>query len=249
MADYYYTKAGERRGPVPEAELSSLIQSGAVVPSDYYWTQGMTDWQLVSDADFVVAAPAAIQPVPESSAPADAELTSDAGASPFETPSATPIADGGSPFEASPEITPTAATPVPAAATPSPATYEPTPTPSVFGTGTVISESHSDTVFVKDVANALPKPLWLLLPGILAILVGIPYLIAFFLGAIYIWIGVLLIQANSGLENARRTGSSRELMSALKKINTIFVIFGVMTLISIALVVIFFVVVLSTGNF
>lgn len=243
MAEYYYTKGGERRGPIPEAELSSLIQSGDVVPSDYYWTQGMPDWKLVSDADFARAPAVETTSMGAESESADAVEATEA--SPFASPEPAASAPFG---ESSTAITPTADSPVPVSATASPATSEPTPTPSVFGTGTVISDAHSDTVFVKDVANALPKPLWLLLPGILAILVGIPYLIVFFLGAVYIWIGVLLIQANSGLENARRTGSSRELMSSLKKINTIFVIFGVMTLVSIVLVVLFFVFAIAAGN-
>lgn len=240
MADYYYTKDGERKGPVPEAELAGLIQTGAVPPTDYYWTQGMDDWKLVSEASF--ASPAATtsateiapspvvehQPVSETAQPA--ATPPGQSPNPFDTPVATESPFGSS---ASTEITPTSA-----AQPASPAMSAPTPATSVFGTGSVIGDSHSDTVFVKDVANALPKPLWLILPAVISILVGIPYLLFFLLGAIYIWIGVLLFQANGGLENARRTGSARELMKALSKINTLFVIVGVMTLISIVLGVI-----------
>lgn len=247
MADYYYTKGGERRGPIPENELAGLIRAGTIEPSDYYWTQGMSDWELVSAASFAASAPQAA-PVPtESPQPVtspEPSVTSEPA--PFETQS--PVTE--SPFE-SPAST--AITPSPAAqASASPATAAPTAATSVFGTGSVIPETHTDTVFVKDVANALPKPLWLILPAIVSIVIGIPYLIFFFLGAIYIWIGVLLFQANGGLENARRTGSSRELMKALGKINTLFVIVGVMTLISIVLVLIALIFIIAgagSGNF
>lgn len=259
MADYYYTKGGERRGPIPESELVSLIAANTIEPNDYYWTQGMSDWVLVKDANFASsvaeATSAPVEAAPVESSPFEApveevesvvesatEITPTSDATPFETQS--PVDD--SPF-AEPAVT--AMTPAAVAQTPaSPATAEPTAATSVFGTGSVISEAHTDTVFVKDVANALPKPLWLILPAIVTILIGIPYLIFFFLGAIYIWIGVLLFQTNSGLENARKTGSARELMKALGKINTLFIIVGVMTLISIVLVVLGLIFIIAGAN-
>ncbi len=221
MADYYYTKDGERRGPVPEAELRSLVGSGAVESADYFWTQGMTDWKLISDGDFSASATPVITPSPEPAIEPTPEPTTGEEATPAVTRS---------PFDDSPAITPTDPAPAPAVAQPAPAT-------APYGTSQVVAAGQSDTVFVRDVANALPRPLWLILPGVISIVIGIPYLLFFLLGAIYIWIGVLLFQANSGLESARRTGSRNDLMTALSKINTLFIIVGVLTIISIVLAI------------
>jgi hypothetical protein len=43
---WYYAKGGQRLGPVEEAELVRLAQSGGLLPSDLVWHAGMgNQWQ------------------------------------------------------------------------------------------------------------------------------------------------------------------------------------------------------------
>lgn len=42
--EWHYAKNGQRVGPVTEADLKALIQSGQLSPSDMVWKQGMTQW-------------------------------------------------------------------------------------------------------------------------------------------------------------------------------------------------------------
>ena len=44
-AHWFYVQAGERRGPVLEAELLALVRSGAVARDALAWTEGMATWQ------------------------------------------------------------------------------------------------------------------------------------------------------------------------------------------------------------
>lgn len=44
MADWYYLKNGEQKGPVPTEFISSLAQSGQLQRTDLVWTEGMKDW-------------------------------------------------------------------------------------------------------------------------------------------------------------------------------------------------------------
>jgi len=45
-----------------------LIQDGAILPSDFFWTAGMTDWRLVSSRDWVSVSPApSFAPAPPAS--------------------------------------------------------------------------------------------------------------------------------------------------------------------------------------
>ncbi|MEY2746696.1 MAG: hypothetical protein RL112_1738 [Planctomycetota bacterium] len=44
-ATWHYVLAGERRGPVLEAELLALVRSGAVPRDALAWTEGMATWQ------------------------------------------------------------------------------------------------------------------------------------------------------------------------------------------------------------
>ena len=47
-SDWYYTSIGKQCGPVPLAKLAQLAKSGRLVPTDYVWTEGMSDWALGS---------------------------------------------------------------------------------------------------------------------------------------------------------------------------------------------------------
>jgi hypothetical protein len=72
MTDWYYAQQGQRRGPVPEEEMLSLIGSGQVQPSDLAWTRGMSRWMPVASISALVLpsepaeAPPAAAPVPAS---------------------------------------------------------------------------------------------------------------------------------------------------------------------------------------
>ena len=55
---YYVTNGTEKAGPVPESELRSLVEQGAVSPDDLVWKDGMADWAPFAQA-LGGAAPAA----------------------------------------------------------------------------------------------------------------------------------------------------------------------------------------------
>jgi len=44
MADWYYLKNGEQKGPVPSDFITELAQSGQLQSTDLVWTEGMKDW-------------------------------------------------------------------------------------------------------------------------------------------------------------------------------------------------------------
>ena len=41
---WYYSKQGQRTGPVSEEQLKQLASSGQVQPTDLVWKQGMPQW-------------------------------------------------------------------------------------------------------------------------------------------------------------------------------------------------------------
>jgi hypothetical protein len=73
MKQWYYTQAGERKGPVDAATVQNLYQSGQLKAEDLVWEEGMADWVK---ADTVLTpntqsssqeAPFAASPVPPAS--------------------------------------------------------------------------------------------------------------------------------------------------------------------------------------
>ncbi len=48
-SDWYYTKDGQKQGPVFTAKLRALAQDGKLSPTDLLWTSGMTEWKNASD--------------------------------------------------------------------------------------------------------------------------------------------------------------------------------------------------------
>ncbi len=199
MAQYYYTKNGERHGPVEVAELQDLVSSGQVGPAEYYWTSGMADWQKVG-GDALFAGGAASTAV--------ADMTSDTGATDL-TP-----ADSG------------------AETAPAPAWTQPSDVAAAtFGTPASAASAYgatsSDAGSIKRIAEAMPKPVWLLVvavaTGLGGLIASIGIITIIFTWAI-IWSAVLLFQANSALESARSSGSEHDLTNAAKKLNTYFTI-------------------------
>ena len=55
--NWYYEKAGQRQGPVPETELDALIASGEVVATTLVWSEGMANWTPLAQARSSSAGP------------------------------------------------------------------------------------------------------------------------------------------------------------------------------------------------
>ena len=52
-------REGHDIGEWEKAEFDRLVRTGAVLPTDHYWTEGMADWQLVKEYWLPTAAPGA----------------------------------------------------------------------------------------------------------------------------------------------------------------------------------------------
>ena len=230
MAEYYYTQGTDRHGPIDLAELQSLVSSGQVTGTEYYWTTGMADWATVNTSSLFSA--------PQVPSPSDVEtpsLDAMAGEPVADVPSAgDPIPStltGVPPGDTSPSPSVPAAGGTPAAAwSPSPVS----PTPAV----------QSDQGTVQRVAAKMPKPLWLIVNGIVTGLSGVFLILGIFtipFAAVVIWMAVMLFKANTSLENARRTGSLESLEKAASNLNTYFAIITIMTILSIVITLIAFV--------
>lgn len=61
MAQWYYSKGGEQKGPVEQQELQRLLSTGEVQPTDLVWRDGMANWQAASQVS-ELAAVASAQP-------------------------------------------------------------------------------------------------------------------------------------------------------------------------------------------
>jgi Zn-dependent protease with chaperone function len=48
MSDWYYSEAGQQKGPVSEEQLAALLESGTLAPSTLVWTDGMAEWRAVA---------------------------------------------------------------------------------------------------------------------------------------------------------------------------------------------------------
>ena len=46
---WYYTKNGQKFGPITDADLKQMASSGALQPNDSIWKEGMSDWKLASN--------------------------------------------------------------------------------------------------------------------------------------------------------------------------------------------------------
>lgn len=101
---------------------------------------------------------------------------------------------------------------------------------------------------MSDDVRELSRPLfdaklWMRLTGVMAIVEAVIVVIATFgigliLAWIPIWVGVLLFQAASAAERAHTTGDRQALLLSQTKLKTMFIIAGVLVLISIVLTLI-----------
>ena len=74
---WYYTKNGQRQGPINSKTLKQLANSGEVEPEEYVWKAGMTEWRtakqvkgLFSADNTPEIAPPPVQTSPEPDSPA-----------------------------------------------------------------------------------------------------------------------------------------------------------------------------------
>lgn len=84
---------------------------------------------------------------------------------------------------------------------------------------------------------------WIKFIGVLSIIQGIAValtLIGIIIAWLPIWIGVLLMQCASSIEKARASGDKAMLVGGLDKLRTYFTIQGILTLLSIFVVIIAF---------
>ncbi len=75
MADWYYLKNGEQKGPVPKEFVQELARSGQLQQTDLVWTEGMQDWlpaQSAPDLGMSRLAPPAGSVIPGAGRPAQA---------------------------------------------------------------------------------------------------------------------------------------------------------------------------------
>lgn len=229
MAEFFYTKGGERSGPVNRASLQDLIDRGDVSPSDFYWVAGMDEWKAIGDGSLPHGA-AEIQA--STAAIAEPDNTSSLPSVENEAPASTPVA-AAIPQETNPQ-----------------AVSAPTPMQSTFGSSSITSRAQGDQVSVKDIALKMPKPLWLVIPALFFILTGILYgisIIGLIVAWLPIWLGVLLFQANKALESARVTGYRNDLMTAVEKLELYFRINGILFILGFILMVVYFVVIFAFG--
>ena len=91
---------------------------------------------------------------------------------------------------------------------------------------------------------------WMKLIGILMIIAGVFYaltIVGIIIAWLPIWMGVVLYQAGSSSEQAYFNGDKYSLLTSLNKLKLYFTIMGIMTLITIALLVIMLIAVLAGG--
>jgi uncharacterized RDD family membrane protein YckC len=50
-AKWYYGKDDQRHGPVSKKQLTTLLRSGKVLPTDLVWREGLDDWQPAASVD------------------------------------------------------------------------------------------------------------------------------------------------------------------------------------------------------
>lgn len=232
MAEYYYTQGKDRHGPIDLTELQGLVSGGQVGGTEYYWTTGMADWATVSSSDLFSAGdiPAAADVAPSSPDPSPSDpALSDLPATGDPIPS---TLTGVTPGDTSPSPS------VPAAAAPPEAAWSPSPAVAPM------TATAPDSGVVQRVAAKMPKPIWLIVNGIVTGLSGVFLVLGIVtipFAAVVIWMAVMLFKANTALENARRTGSLESLEKAASNLNTYFAIITIMTILSIVITLIAFV--------
>lgn len=106
---------------------------------------------------------------------------------------------------------------------------------------------------VKEVSSPLYNSKgWIKLLGILLLIYGVMIaisIVGLLIAWLPIWIGILLIQASSKIEQAQNLGDKIAMISAQKSLSTYFTIYGALALIGIIMMVIVMTVFFATGMF
>jgi len=76
---WYYTLQGQQQGPVPEAQLRSLIQSGQLPPNEFVFKEGMSDWVAASSRPELMGSPLSAPAMSPSAFPATVVIPPRAG--------------------------------------------------------------------------------------------------------------------------------------------------------------------------
>jgi tRNA A-37 threonylcarbamoyl transferase component Bud32/tetratricopeptide (TPR) repeat protein len=96
-SDWYYSRDGEQHGPLSSADLVRLAKAGELLPTDFLWKDGMSDWRPASDFPKLFAAGQAdSQANDASSLSAKPQAPLDGGPAVAEPPSAVSAASAGS---------------------------------------------------------------------------------------------------------------------------------------------------------
>ncbi len=103
----------------------------------------------------------------------------------------------------------------------------------------MFSEHNMEQKIVRGISQPLADGAgWMKFLGVLSILAGVSQVLSIFgliSGGLQIWMGILLFQAASSVEQARATGDAYALSSALGNVKTFFMLNGIIALIGILL--------------
>ncbi len=218
---WYYLSDSDEQIPVEEEELLRLIGEGTVRAETQVWREDMADWyearavlpDLFGFAEHQVPQPAAAAPPPVS-----------------------PPARGGRPRlivgpEADSRTSGQLLTRKPLATSTRMAAPIAAPSPAAIAAGGV---SDGEVTLVRQLAAPLVQAQgWMKLAGVVLIIAGVPYLLAFGLGALFIWMGILLFQAAGKADQAALLGHKFLFLEAQRKLKTFFTVIGVTCLVSI----------------
>ncbi|HUF62825.1 MAG TPA: DUF5362 family protein, partial [Verrucomicrobiales bacterium] len=224
---WYYLSDSDEQIPVEEEQLLRLIQEGIVRSDTQVWREDMADWY---EARAVLPDLFGFQELraPEPAAVAQAVAAEPvAPAGPRGRPRLIvgPEADSrtsGQLLTRKPLATSTRMmAPVATGA----------PSPDTIAAGGV---SDSEVNLVRQLAAPLVQAQgWMKLAGVVLIITGIPYLAAFGLGGLFIWMGILLFQAAGRADQAALLGHKFLFLEAQRKLKTFFTVVGVTCLVSI----------------
>jgi len=93
---------------------------------------------------------------------------------------------------------------------------------------------------------------WIKFLGIIMLIYGIIgalSVVGIIIAWLPIWIGVLLLQTSSRIEQAQLTGDRQSMIKAQNSLSTYFTVYGVLALIGLIIAVVFSVVFFATGMF
>jgi TM2 domain-containing membrane protein YozV len=71
-SEWYYSRHGERHGPISTGELKDLAAAGKLLPDDLVWKEGMENWTAAGKVKGLLpgaGAAAVIEPAPSTRAP------------------------------------------------------------------------------------------------------------------------------------------------------------------------------------